>query len=106
VVQFKYLEMKVTNLNFIQEDIKKGWNSENSFCHSYQNILTSRLLCKIWRYMHADLILVVDLYGCDLWTLSSREEHRLRMFESWHNIWTCGRWSNRRLEIVPLGGFA
>jgi hypothetical protein len=24
VVQFKYLEMKVTNLNFIQEDIKKG----------------------------------------------------------------------------------
>jgi hypothetical protein len=28
------------------------------------------------------IILLVNLYGCETWSLTLREEHRLRVFES------------------------
>jgi hypothetical protein len=28
------------------------------------------------------IIIPVDLYGCETWTLTLREEHRLRVFEN------------------------
>jgi hypothetical protein len=31
--------------------------------------------------MYTTIILSVVLYGCDTWSLSLREEHRLRVFE-------------------------
>jgi hypothetical protein len=48
-----------------------------------QNLLSSRLLSKnlkirIWK----TIILSVVLYGCETWSLTLREEHRLRVFES------------------------
>jgi hypothetical protein len=46
VSQFKYLGTKVTNQNFIQEEIKRRLNSGNACHHSVQNLLSSRLLSK------------------------------------------------------------
>jgi hypothetical protein len=39
VSQFKYLGMRVTNKNLIQEEIKRRVNSGNACYHSVQNLL-------------------------------------------------------------------
>jgi hypothetical protein len=83
VSQFKYLGTTVTNQNLIQEKIKRRLNSGNACYHSVQNLLSSRLLSrnlKIRIYM--TMILPVVLYGCETWSLTLREEHRLRVFEN------------------------
>ena len=51
--------------------------------YSVQNLLSSSLLStnlkiKIYR----TIILPVVLYGCETWSLTLREEHRLRVFEN------------------------
>jgi hypothetical protein len=38
VSQFKYLTTTVINQNFIQEEIKRGLNSDNACYHSVQNL--------------------------------------------------------------------
>jgi hypothetical protein len=50
--------------------------------HLVQNLLSSRLLSK---NVKKTIILPVVLYGCETWSLTVREEHKLRVFE---NIWT------------------
>jgi hypothetical protein len=51
--------------------------------NSVQNILSSRLLSKnIKIRIYKTIILPVVLYGCETWSLTSREEHRLRAFEN------------------------
>jgi hypothetical protein len=48
-----------------------------------QNILSSRLLSKNIKIgIYKTIILPVVLYGCETWSLTLREEHRLRVFES------------------------
>jgi hypothetical protein len=67
----------------IQEEIKRRLNSGNACYHSVQNLLSSRLLCKnIKIIIHKTIILPVVLYGCETWSLTLREEHRLRVFEN------------------------
>jgi ribosomal protein S2 len=44
VSQFKYLGTTVTNQNLIQKEIKRRLNSGNACYHSFQNLLSSRLL--------------------------------------------------------------
>jgi len=46
VGDFKYLGTKLTNLNFIQEEIKSRLNLGNACYYSVQNLLSSRLLSK------------------------------------------------------------
>jgi hypothetical protein len=46
VSHLKYFETIVRNQNLIQEEIKRRLNSVNAYCHSVQNLLTSRLLSK------------------------------------------------------------
>jgi hypothetical protein len=83
LAQFKYVGTRVTNQNLIQEEIKRRLNSGNA-CHcSVQNLLSSRLLsknAKIRKYRY--IIFSVDLYGCETWSLTLGEEHRLRVFEN------------------------
>ena len=79
--EFKYLGTTLTNQNFIQEEIKSRLKSGNAFCHSVQILLSSNLLStniniKIYR------TIIVVLYGCETWSLTLREERRLRMFEN------------------------
>ena len=48
-----------------------------------QNILSSTLLSKNVKIkIYRTIILPVDLYGCESWSLSVREECRLRIFEN------------------------
>ena len=65
----------LTNQNSIQEEIKSRLMSENACCHSVQNLLSSSLLYKI-------IILSVGLCGCGTWSLTLREERRLRVLEN------------------------
>jgi hypothetical protein len=96
VSQFKYLGTTVTNQNLIQEEIKRRLNCGNACYHSVQNLLSSRLLSKNVKVrIYKTIILPVVLYGCEIWSLRVREEHKLRVFE---NIWTKEGWSDGRVE--------
>jgi hypothetical protein len=82
VAQLKYLETTVTNQNLIREKIKRR---RNACYHSVQKLLSSRLLSKnlkIRIYVYKTIILPVVLCGCETWSLTLREEHRLRVFEN------------------------
>jgi hypothetical protein len=72
-----------TNLNLIQEEIKRRLISGNACYHSVQNLLSSHLLSKNVKIrIYKTLILPVILYGCETWTLTLRKEHKLRVFEN------------------------
>jgi hypothetical protein len=58
-------------------------NSGNACYNSVQKLLSSRLLWKNAKVrIHTTIILPVVLYGCETWSLTLREEHRLRLFEN------------------------
>jgi hypothetical protein len=83
VSQFKDLGTTVTNQNLIQEEIKRRLNSGNTCYHSVQNLLSSRLLSKNVKVrICKTVILPVVLYGCETWSLTLREEHKLEEFEN------------------------
>jgi hypothetical protein len=83
VSKFKYLGTTVTNQNLIQEEIKKKLNSGNACYHSVQNLLSSCLLSKNVKVrICKTIILPVVLYGCETWSLTIREKHKLRVFEN------------------------
>jgi hypothetical protein len=80
IIQWAYT---LTNQNLIQEEIKRRLNSGNACYHSVQNLLSSRLLFKnIKIRIYKTIILPVVRYGCETWSLTLREEHRLRVFEN------------------------
>jgi hypothetical protein len=83
VSQFKYLGTIVTNQNLIQAEIKRRLNSGNACYHSVQRLLSSRLLPKNLNIrIYKTIILPVVQYECETWSLTLREEHRLRVFEN------------------------
>jgi hypothetical protein len=46
-------------------------------------LISSRLLSKsVAIRIYKNVILNVVLYGCEIWSLTLREEHRLRVFEN------------------------
>ena len=86
VEEFKYLGTTLTNKNSIQKEIKSRLKLGNACYHSVQNLLSSSLLSKNLKIkLYRTIILPVVLYGCETWSLTLREEHRLRVFEE--NIW-------------------
>ena len=55
----------------------------NACYYSVQNLLSSRLLYKNLKIkIYRIIILPVVLYGCETWSLTLREERRLRVFEN------------------------
>jgi hypothetical protein len=59
-------------------------NSGNACYHSFQNLLSSRLLSKnITIRIYETIILPVVLNGFENWSLILMEEHILRVFENW-----------------------
>jgi hypothetical protein len=67
----------------IPEEISRRSNSDNYLYHSVQNLLSSRLLSKNVKIRTSKtIILPVALYGCETWSLTLREEHRLRVLEN------------------------
>jgi hypothetical protein len=83
MAQFKYFGTTVTNQNLIQEEIRRRLKSRNACYHSVQNLLPSRLLSKNVKIrIYESVILPAVLYICETWSLTLREEHRLRVFEN------------------------
>jgi hypothetical protein len=88
---FKYLGTTLTNQNDIRDEIKSRLNSGNTCCYSAQNLLSSLLISKNLKIkIYKTVILPVVLYGCETWSLTLREEHRLRVFDNSveKDIWT------------------
>jgi hypothetical protein len=82
VVKFKYLGMILTNQNDICDEIKSRLNSGNACYYSVQNLLSSHLITKNLKIkIYKTVILPVVLYGCETWSPTLREEHKLRVFE-------------------------
>ena len=80
---FKYLGTTLTNQNSIAEEIKSRLRSENACCYSVQKILSSGLLSKYLKIkIYRTIILPVVLCGCETWSLTLREERKLRVFEN------------------------
>jgi len=81
--EFKYLGTTLMNQNSIREEIKSRFKSGNACIHLVQNLLSSSLLSKNSKIkMYRTIILPVVLYGCETWSLTLREEHRLTVFKS------------------------
>jgi hypothetical protein len=73
----------LTNQNDIHDEIKSRLNSGNASHHSVQNLLSSRLTSKNLKIkIYKTVILPVVLYGCETWSITLRDEHRLRIFEN------------------------
>ena len=81
--QFKYLGTNLTNQNSNEEEIKRRLNSGNACYHSVQNLLSSSFPSQnINITIYRTIILPVDLYGCETWSLTLRDERRLKVFEN------------------------
>jgi hypothetical protein len=83
VAKFKCLGTTLTDKNCIREEIKIRLNSGNTCYYSVQSILSSRLLS--WNVkikIYKTIILPFVLYGYETWSLTLKEEHRLRVFEN------------------------
>jgi hypothetical protein len=78
VAKFKYLGAILTDQIWMHEEIKSRLNSGNACYHSIQSshLLSRNVKVKIYE----TIILPVVLCGCETWSLSLREEHRLRVF--------------------------
>jgi hypothetical protein len=97
VSQFKYLGTTVTNQNLIQAEVKRILNSGSY--HSVQNLLSSRLLSKNMKVrIYKTIIFPVVLYGCETWSLTVREERKLRVFEN--RVLRIFGWSDGRVEKI------
>ena len=73
------LEISVQVLIVIKSRLKLG----NACYHSVQNYLSSSLLSRNLKIkVYRTIILPVVLYGCETWSLTLREKHRLRVFEN------------------------
>ncbi|KAJ4442239.1 hypothetical protein ANN_12105 [Periplaneta americana] len=83
VEKFKYLGATVTNINNTREEFKHSINMGNACYYSVEKLLSSSLLSKNVKIrIYKTVILPVVLYGCETWTLTLREEHRLKVFEN------------------------
>jgi hypothetical protein len=77
---------------------KSRLRSGNACYYSVQNLLSSRLLSKNLKIKtYRTIILPVVLYGCETWSLTLREERRLRVFE---NMVLRGIFGPRRDEVT------
>jgi hypothetical protein len=83
VATFKYSETTRTNQNDVHDEIKSRLNLGNACYYSVQNILSFRLISKNLKIkIYKTAILPFLLHECETWSLTLREEHRLRVFEN------------------------
>jgi hypothetical protein len=58
-------------------------SSGNSCYHSVQSLFSSHLLSRnVNEKIYKTIILPLVLNGCETWSVTLREEHRLRVFEN------------------------
>jgi hypothetical protein len=77
------LETTLADQNFRHKEIKSRLNSGNAGCHSVQSLLSSHLLSRNVKVkIYKTLIQPFVLYWYETWSLTFREEDRLRVFEN------------------------
>jgi hypothetical protein len=77
---FKYLGTTLTDQNCMHKEIKSRLHLGNACYHLVQSLLSSCLLSRIVKVkLYKTVILPVVLYGCETWSVTLREEHRLRV---------------------------
>jgi len=82
VEEFKYLGTTLKNQSSMQEEFKSRLKLGNACYYLVQNLLSSSLLSKNLKLkVYRIIILPIVLYGCETWSLTLREERRLRVFE-------------------------
>jgi len=73
----------LTHKNSIPEEIKSRLRLGNDCYHSVQNLSSSTLLSKYLKIkIYRTIIFPVVLYGCETWSLTLREERKLRVSEN------------------------
>ena len=82
VEEIKYLGTALTHQNSIPEEIKNRLGLGNACHHSVQNLLSSRLLSKDLKIKLYRTNFASCLYGCETWSLTLREERKLRVFDN------------------------
>jgi len=83
VEEFKYLGTTLTKQKPIHVKLKSRVKSGNACYRSVQNLLSSSLLSKNLKIkIYRTIIFPVVLYGCETWSLTLRDERRLRVFEN------------------------
>jgi hypothetical protein len=76
--QFQYLRTTLTNQKCTHEGNNRRLTSGIACCHLVQNILSSSLLSEnIKIKIFNTIILPIVFYGCETWSVTLREEHRL-----------------------------
>jgi hypothetical protein len=75
------LSISFSHLSYVS--LKSTPRSGNACCHSVQNLLSSNLLSKNTKIkIYRSIIFPVVLYGCETWSLTLREELRMRVLEN------------------------
>ena len=83
VEQFKFLGTTQMDQYSNQEEIKSTMKTVNTCYHSVLNVVPYSLLSKnIKIKIYRTIILPPILYGCETWSLTLREEFRLRVLEN------------------------
>jgi len=81
--EYKYLVTTLTYHISLQEYIKSRLKLGNACYYSVQNTLSYSLLSQNTKIkIYRTIILPVVLYECETWSLTLREERRLRVFEN------------------------
>jgi hypothetical protein len=82
--KFNYLGKTVTNQNSINEENNRKGKLDNACYYSVlQNRLSSRVLSKnVNIKIHKIIRLTAVFHGCETWSLTLKEEHRLGVFEN------------------------
>ena len=81
--KFKHLGVTVTYTNDIREHINRRINMGNACYYSLEKSLSSHLRSKKLKVnTYKIIILPIMLYGRETWSLTAREEYRLRVFDN------------------------
>ena len=80
--EFKYLGTTLTNQISVAEEFKSRLRLGNACYHSVHNRLSSRFLSKSLKIKIYRTIILTVLYVYETWSLTLREECRLRVFEN------------------------
>jgi hypothetical protein len=83
VEEFRCLGTTLTDQNFIQQEMEDRLKLGNACYHSVQNLLSSSFLSKNLKIkVYKTIILSIVLYACESWSITLREERKLRVIDN------------------------